>query len=65
MNEMNFESNLANHFGVSISFITVDFYDTGLSSLTALVNGVPFDVFFNARGEITSSCPVYTSSCPV
>jgi hypothetical protein len=58
MNEMTFESNLANHFGVSTSSITVDFYDIGVSSLTALVNGQAFDVFFNTKGEITSSCPV-------
>lgn len=54
----NFESNLAKHFGVSISAIVVKAEDFGISSLTARVNGVLFDVFFDHSGEIKFSCPL-------
>lgn len=55
---MNLDQNLAAHFGVDISAITIKPEDLGVSSLTASVNGVLFDVFFNANAEITFSCPV-------
>jgi hypothetical protein len=56
---MNLDQNLAAHFGVSISAIVIKGEDFGISSLTACVNGVLFDVFFNSKAEITFSCPVY------
>jgi Zn-dependent peptidase ImmA (M78 family) len=54
---MNLDQNLAAHFGVPISFIAIKAEDLGISSLTARVNGVLFDVFFNSKAEITFSCP--------
>lgn len=58
-NKMNLDQNLAAHFGVSISAIVIKNEDFGISSLTACVNGVLFDVFFNSKAEITFSCPVH------
>lgn len=54
---MNLMYKLCQHFNVSPSAIVIKEDDYGVDSLTATVQGVPFDVWFTPHGDIVKSLP--------